>query len=58
MSIMLRFVDKNGRVKGQFFGLVHVKGTIALTLKDEIFFVLSQHNFDVHSIKGQRYCKP
>ncbi|XP_043810981.1 uncharacterized protein LOC122723268 [Manihot esculenta] len=55
MSIMLRFVNKNRYVKERFFSLVHVKGTIALTLKDEIPFVLSQHNLDIQSIRGQGY---
>ncbi|KAG8657454.1 hypothetical protein MANES_03G069164v8, partial [Manihot esculenta] len=39
------FVNKNGYVKERFFGLVH----------DEILFVLSQHNLDIQSIRGQGY---
>ncbi|XP_071723991.1 uncharacterized protein [Rutidosis leptorrhynchoides] len=55
MSIILRFVDKNGYVQERFFGLVHVKDTAASTLRDEILFVLSQHNLDVQNIRGQGY---
>ncbi|ESR45194.1 hypothetical protein CICLE_v10003774mg [Citrus x clementina] len=37
MAIVLRFVDKDGIVREQFFGLVHVSETSAQTLKKEIF---------------------
>ncbi|XP_073138007.1 uncharacterized protein [Henckelia pumila] len=50
MSIVLRFVDKDGYVQERFFGLVHVKDTIASTLK-----VLSHHTLDVQNIRGQGY---
>ncbi|KAL4346995.1 hypothetical protein GQ457_17G015670 [Hibiscus cannabinus] len=55
MSIVLRYVDKNGYVKERFFGLVHVNDTVASTLKDGICFSLSQYNLDVHNIRGQGY---
>ncbi|XP_071722835.1 uncharacterized protein [Rutidosis leptorrhynchoides] len=55
MSIILRFVDKNGYVQERFFGLVHVKDTATSTLRDEILFVLSQHNLDVQNIRRQGY---
>ncbi|GMI88110.1 hypothetical protein like AT1G19260 [Hibiscus trionum] len=55
MSIVLRYVDKNGYVKERFYGLVHVKDTDASTLKDGICFPLSQYNLDVHNIRGQGY---
>ena len=35
--------------------IVHVKDTTASTLNEEISFVLSHHNLDVQSIKGQWY---
>ena len=35
--------------------IVHVKDTTALTLKEDISFVLSHHNLDVQNIRGQRY---
>jgi hypothetical protein len=34
---------------------MHVKDTTALTLKKEIFSVLSQHNLDIQNIRGQGY---
>ena len=46
MSIVLRFVDKNGYVQERFFGLVHVKDTTASTLKEAIFSVLYKYNLD------------
>ncbi|XP_042400838.1 uncharacterized protein LOC121990842 [Zingiber officinale] len=38
-----------------FFGVVHIKDTIASTLKECIFFVLSYHTLDVQNIRGQGY---
>ncbi|XP_073121557.1 uncharacterized protein [Henckelia pumila] len=55
MSIVLRFVDKDGYVQERFFGIVHVKDTVASTLKECIFSVLSCHNLDVQNIRGQGY---
>ncbi|TYI05698.1 hypothetical protein ES332_A10G107300v1 [Gossypium tomentosum] len=34
---------------------IHVKDTISLTLKNEIFNVLLQHSFDIENIQGQGY---
>ncbi|XP_073121656.1 uncharacterized protein [Henckelia pumila] len=55
MSIVLRFVDKDGYVQERFFGIVHVKDTAASTLKEGIFSVLSRHTLDVQNIRGQGY---
>ena len=55
MSIVLRFVDKDGYVQERFFGLIHVKDTAALTLKNGILSILSHHSLDVQSIRGQGY---
>ncbi|XP_060972576.1 uncharacterized protein LOC115696806 [Cannabis sativa] len=55
MSIVLRFVDKDGYVQERFFGLIHVKDTAALTLKECIFSILSNYSLDVQSIRGQGY---
>ena len=41
MTIILRFVDKAGFVREHFFDLVHVFDTTSLTLKKEIFSILS-----------------
>ncbi|XP_060974576.1 uncharacterized protein LOC115696633 [Cannabis sativa] len=45
MSIVLRFVDKDGYVQERFFGLIHVKDTAALTLKE---FAASREVIPVH----------
>ena len=42
MVIVLRFVDKDGNIKEQFFDIVHVKDTTAATLKKELSIVLSR----------------
>ena len=47
MAITLRFVDKNGFIKERFFHVVHVRDTIALTLKKEICAVLSHYNLHI-----------
>ncbi|XP_062170522.1 uncharacterized protein LOC133876256 [Alnus glutinosa] len=55
MTIVLRFVDKDGFVRERFFGLVHVANTAALTLQKGIYFVLSQHKLAIENIRGQGY---
>lgn len=55
MAIVLRFVDKYGFIQERFFDLVHVKDTLALTLKNKIFDVLSHHGLDIQNIRGQGY---
>jgi hypothetical protein len=41
MTIILRFVDRYDFIRERFFHIVHVKDTIALTLKNKICDVLS-----------------
>ena len=55
MTIFIRFVDKDGFVRERFFGVVHVLDTSALTLKDEIYSILSHHSLDIQDIRGQGY---
>jgi hypothetical protein len=55
MTIILRFVDIEGILREQFFDLVHVKNTKALTLKAEISYALSIHGFDLQNLQGQGY---
>ncbi|XP_031131884.1 zinc finger MYM-type protein 1-like [Ipomoea triloba] len=55
MSIVLRFVNRDGFIQERLFGVVHVKDTIASTLKSSIFSILSRHNLDVQNIRGQGY---
>ncbi|KAK9986676.1 hypothetical protein SO802_031627 [Lithocarpus litseifolius] len=55
MAIVIRFVDKDGFVREHFFGVVHVPDTTALTLKNEIYSILSHHSLDIQDIRGQGY---
>ena len=55
MALILRFVDKDGFIREKFFGLVHVKDTTSLTLRDGIFKVLSHHELVIQNIRGQGY---
>jgi hypothetical protein len=55
MAVVLRFVDKDGFVRERFFGVVHVSDTVALTLKKEIYSLLSRYNLDIQNIRGQGY---
>ncbi|KAL0009549.1 hypothetical protein SO802_011051 [Lithocarpus litseifolius] len=50
MAIVKRFVDKDGFVREHFFGIVHVPDTMELTLKDEIYSILSLHSVDIQDI--------
>jgi hypothetical protein len=52
MTIVLRFVDKDGFVRKRFFGLVHVSDTVALTLKKCIYSILFKHKLDIQNIRG------
>jgi hypothetical protein len=47
MNLVIRFVDRNGFIRERFLDIVHVKDTIASTLKEEISLVLFHHNLDV-----------
>ncbi|GMI75703.1 hypothetical protein like AT1G19260 [Hibiscus trionum] len=55
MAIVVRFVDRSGFVRERFLNLVHVKDTTSLTLKSEIYAVLSHHNLNLEDIRGQGY---
>ncbi|XP_023756728.1 uncharacterized protein LOC111905268 [Lactuca sativa] len=55
MSIVLRFLNKDGFVMERFFGLVHVPHTTTQTLKNAIYYVMSNNNLDLKSIRGQGY---
>jgi hypothetical protein len=52
MTLVIRFVVRSGFIRERFFDIVHVKYTTALTLKEEISFVLSNHNLNVQNIRG------
>ncbi|XP_052625903.1 uncharacterized protein LOC111883333 [Lactuca sativa] len=55
MAIVLRYVDTLGFVKERFIGLVHVKDTSSLTLKNAINEVLTSNKLSFSQIRGQGY---
>jgi hypothetical protein len=55
MTIILRFVDKDGFIQERFFHVVHVNDTTASTLKKNICAVLSRYNLQIENIRGQGY---
>ncbi|GJT02516.1 zinc finger MYM-type protein 1-like protein [Tanacetum coccineum] len=55
MSLCLRYVNKKGVVVESFIGVVHVKGTTALILRDAIHSLLAEHSFSPSKIRGQGY---
>lgn len=55
MALVVRFVDKDGFIRERFLDLIHVHDTYSATLKQELCSVLSLHNLDVNSIRGQGY---
>ena len=55
MVLVVRFVDKDGFIRERFLDLIHVRDTYSATLKLELCYVLSLHNLDVKSIRGQGY---
>ncbi|XP_062151972.1 uncharacterized protein LOC133860366 [Alnus glutinosa] len=55
MSIILRFVDKDGFIRERFFHIVHVKDTTTLTLKKKICDVISCNDLKIQNIRGQGY---
>ncbi|XP_048425917.1 zinc finger MYM-type protein 1-like [Pyrus x bretschneideri] len=55
MTIVLRYVDKNGHVVERFIGIEHVTSTAALSLKETIDEVFSRHKLSMSRLRGQGY---
>ena len=55
MSLVLHYVNKKGIIIEQFLGIVHVAGTIALSLKYAIECLLCEHNLSLSKLHGQGY---
>ena len=51
MALVLRFADNESFIQELFFS--HVKDTVALTLKNEIYTIFSCHYLDIQNIRGQ-----
>ncbi|KAH9657609.1 TTF-type domain-containing protein [Citrus sinensis] len=54
-AIREKIGDAKCFVREPFFGLVHVFNTSAVTLKDEIYSLLSHNNLNIQNILGQGY---
>ncbi|XP_049372494.1 uncharacterized protein LOC125837405 [Solanum verrucosum] len=55
MTICLRYVDKRGFVMEAFIGLVHIKDTSALSLKEAIVDLLAHHSLTLSNVREQCY---
>ncbi|KAK9733191.1 hypothetical protein RND81_04G050200 [Saponaria officinalis] len=55
MTVVLRFVDKNGYIQERLFDLIRVKETNALYLKGAIEECLLAHKLNIENIRGQEY---
>ena len=55
LALCLRFVDKLGRPRAHFLGVVHVSDTTSLSLKKAIETLLVDHHLAVTQIRGQGY---
>ncbi|KAM3281721.1 zinc finger MYM-type protein 1-like [Capsicum chacoense] len=55
MALVLRYVNREGKLIERFLGLVHVKDTSAKSLKEAIYFLLLNHSLSRSQIRGQGY---
>ncbi|XP_023749651.1 uncharacterized protein LOC111897924 [Lactuca sativa] len=55
IAIVLSFVDAEGIIRERFLDLVHVRDTLSLTLKTNMWRQLLHYQFDVSKIRGQGY---
>ncbi|XP_075078298.1 uncharacterized protein LOC142164305 [Nicotiana tabacum] len=55
MTIVLRYVDRRGSVMERFMGIVHIRDTTALSLRNEIVSLLTKYSLSPSSIRGQCY---
>ncbi|XP_019231737.1 PREDICTED: zinc finger MYM-type protein 1-like [Nicotiana attenuata] len=55
MAIVLRYVDRRGSAMERFMGIVHVRDTTALSLRNEIVSLLTKHSLSPSYIHGQCY---
>ncbi|XP_062112624.1 uncharacterized protein LOC133823788 [Humulus lupulus] len=53
MALVLRFVDKEGFIRERFFGVVHVRDTMALTLKEAISNIRGQGYDGASNMRGE-----
>ncbi|XP_062100138.1 uncharacterized protein LOC133806020 [Humulus lupulus] len=55
MAVVLRYVDKDGRVIERFVGIEHVANTTAVSLKGAIDKLFSRYGLSISKLRGQGY---
>ncbi|XP_021763148.1 zinc finger MYM-type protein 1-like [Chenopodium quinoa] len=55
MALCVRYVDKKGMIMERFLGIVHVRDTTALSLKEAILSLLNEHSLSLSRVRGQGY---
>ncbi|PIN02466.1 hypothetical protein CDL12_25018 [Handroanthus impetiginosus] len=55
MTLVLCYGDKRGFVMERFIGILHIRDTSALSLKETIASLLAQHSLSISYIRGQCY---
>ncbi|KAL6533012.1 hypothetical protein OROMI_027124 [Orobanche minor] len=55
MTVVLRFVDKNGCVVERILGFKHVMCTTAISLKGALEEILNSHGLNMSMLRGQGY---
>ncbi|XP_009762722.2 uncharacterized protein [Nicotiana sylvestris] len=55
MTLVLRYVNKEGKFIERFVGIVHVSNKSAMSLKKAIYSFLSNHSLSPTQIRGQGY---
>ncbi|XP_075074628.1 uncharacterized protein LOC142162206 [Nicotiana tabacum] len=55
MTLVLRYVNKEGKLIEQFLSTVHAKDTTALSLQKEIHSLLLEHSLSRSQIRGHGY---
>ena len=55
LALCLRYVDKLGRIRERFLGVVHVANTTSLSLKDAIWTLLDDQHLTLTQVRGQGY---
>ncbi|XP_010694910.3 uncharacterized protein LOC104907650 [Beta vulgaris subsp. vulgaris] len=54
-ALCLCYVNKKGKISERFLGIVHIKDTMALTLKNAIEILLMDHSLSLSGVRGQGY---
>lgn len=57
MAIVLRYVDRRESVMERFLGIVHIRDTTALSIKNGIIDLLGQHPLSQSYIRGLKWAK-